>query len=229
MLACSNQTFMKDFIKAREIGGGFASRILFVVHKGGNERFFTLKEMRTVYKKEADEAKKMKGFLIEDLEIISKMQGEFDIDDETIDTIDVFNASTEEFKTKNPEHLLSGYYNRRTFHAVKISQILSAMESDAMVVRRRHWEKAVQMLLTLEPNMAEAFNYANGNEQATNIELILSTINASGKPMKRRHLIAEFWKRIQIADINICLATLIEMGTIKKTTVDGDAYYDVIR
>ena len=223
MLACSNQAFMKEFIAAREIDGGFASRIMFVNCVDNDRDLISEIDLEGKYATKKAECDDMFDNLVEDLELISKMKGKFKKTHGWISEFDKFNKTTEKLKMDNPDSVLNGYYNRRAFHAVRLSQVFSAMDSDEMMVRKEHLLRAIACLEEIEPLMPQVFSYAYSNPNAENIRRIREFIRVKGE-VRGQQLTGKFWETIDGEDMKKCLHTLLSMGTIKKVDDTKNPY-----
>lgn len=149
LLACSTPVWLVSSIGEENLDSGFASRILFVVQKGRPERSFGWKETPSM--------KYMKPKLIEDLVEIHHLQGEFQTTQCFRDVFDATDEINKQWIEKHPGHKLTGFYARKLWHSLKLSQVLQLSSCDDLTLDGEILTKSVKMIEELEPDMDGAF------------------------------------------------------------------------
>lgn len=165
MLAGCTFDYLRQLIPARNIMGGYASRNLFIVQ---DERF-----VRSPKWNEANHDNGvMKQKLINDLSRIYTLTGAFQATPE-------FQAAYEKWF---PEHdsYVQGLTNekiqallaRKQTNVLKLSMIMSVIESDSMKLELPHWERALALITELEkdlPRIISASTEKDSQQEGTNL------------------------------------------------------------
>ena len=137
--------FAKELILGQNSAGGFASRNIYVIHDSVMVRNPTWEGVNV------DQSIKAK--LIEDIISISKMAGQFKVDEG-------FKHAFLEWFPKNDEkqqNLRSStlkYFLARTHtNILKLAQVFSASESNELIITLDHWNKARTLLETVNKDL----------------------------------------------------------------------------
>jgi hypothetical protein len=149
------------------VGGGLVSRIIFVVGQGPKHR----KALQYLTEEEMDIQKK----LGEDLQEIANMSGQFKL------SKDFLRAYVQWYEqdyddTGVPSDKFLGYNHRRPLHINKVCMLVSAAESNEMIITAEHFEKALAIMQITEQEMPNAFYGLGLSSQADVYAKILSFI-----------------------------------------------------
>lgn len=132
------------------IGGGLASRILFVFEfeNRGKQLYFN-KELKL---KDYD---KLELDLKADLNHISlNVEGEFMIEQKVMDWMEKWDKE-KNLSGNNPK--LKGYFNRKATHVHKIAQLVHLAYSDDLILEQSDFEAAINIVESIEPNLPRVF------------------------------------------------------------------------
>lgn len=152
IIGCTTPSWIAGNFPEYMIGGGFTSRCVFV--------YADKKRQLVPYVDEVVPAnfEETKQRLIHDLTEISNMFGEFTLSTEAR----TWGRSW--YKAhwdKPPAHLtgdqFAGYLSRKQTHLHKLAMVLSASESDELVIHERHLVKAFAFAETIEADMPKVF------------------------------------------------------------------------
>jgi len=162
MIGCTTPDWIKRSFDSYTIGGGLASRVIFVLGK---------KARAIIAYPEEDESNVRLGKrLAQDLKIISKINGTFRFTD---DTAEIATAWYEDHKAKPPSHLKSkqmqGYASRKQTHIHKLCMCLSAAESSDKIIHKRHFLMALKLLEGTEKTMHEVYEGVTEDRNADKI------------------------------------------------------------
>lgn len=151
------------------VGGGLISRIIFVVGYGPKQR----KALQFL----TEEEEVIGDGLIHDLQEIGNLSGQFKMDKS------FFNSYVRWYENTNdtegvPSDRFLGYNSRRALHLNKICMLISAAESDGMVITNVHFEKALAVLQATEREMPNAFYGLGLASQSSVYAKILSFIES---------------------------------------------------
>jgi hypothetical protein len=163
--------------------------------------------------------------IVHDLMEIAKVQGEYII------TEPAKKHYQEWFDLYNPDFhgRMSGYYERKPDHILKLSMILAASQNSVREIRKHHVISAIKMLDEVEALMPKAFAYIGATSEARISQHVIELISGSDKHFisyKRllagsRHMIRN---RREFDDI---IDTLETAGAIKMYHTNGGKYLTI--
>lgn len=214
LLGASTPSWLVGSISQAAIGGGFTSRVVFVVED--KER------QKNAFPKLEPEDIILREHLMRDLEKISMISGEMKLSKEAIDFVTYwYNTNFH----NNVDHRFAGYYERKQLHLLKVSQILSSAESDDRLINLTHVKKALEHLDKAEVKMKGAFGAAGRSSVAADIDEILQTIIRS-ELIERSQLLKAVWMNVHPDEFTTVIKTLHEMEQIETVIkADGKIYY----
>lgn len=154
------------------IGGGFTSRVIFIVEyeKG---KIITNPNLIMIDDKLGDD-------LMRDLEIIFGIEGEFTFTPDGLKVYEKWYLDSEMkardsiFAVKDPR--FSGYNSRRSTHVRKIAMILSVSRGDDRLVTKEDFARALRMLEDAEVNMPSVFGRVGRSPHAQTLPVIMDFI-----------------------------------------------------
>lgn len=149
------------------IGGGLASRMIFV-YEPDKEKMVPL-PFKSAQEKTLNEQ------LEHDLEDIHTMQGQFQVSNESPGFLDTYAKWYVEQHDKPPfkDPNLDGYMERRPTHLLKLAQVMAASESSDLFLRRKHLERAADLLHRTELRMGRTFaGYGSGRAAAVQVRIM---------------------------------------------------------
>lgn len=137
------------------VGGGFASRILFVYEEAPRQREIYYDHL------DYEKLEKIEKDLAEDLVHISLMKGPFTHDSKR--TKEYCRQWYLDLPLSSSDPRLKGYHGRKHTHAHKIAGLFSLSERDDRKITRQHFDEAVKMLDYVEMRMSQAFSTLGTN------------------------------------------------------------------
>jgi len=130
------------------VGGGLISRIIFVVGHGPKQR----KALQFL----TEEEEEIGQHLENDLQEIANLSGPFILSQEFLKAyVRWYEHDYDESGVSSDKFL--GYNHRRPLHVNKLCMIVSASESNEMIITEKHFEKALAILQVTEQEMPNAF------------------------------------------------------------------------
>lgn len=155
------------------VGGGFASRILFLFEEEAR--------LRELYYDHVphDKMKELEQKLTEDLAHIGTLEGTFSHD--TNKTKELMRQWYIKGEQSSVDSRMKGYYGRKHLHAHKIAGLISLCERDDLKITAKHFKQAVKMLDYIETKMPRAFSSLGSNPFAIMMDDILEYIEAKKK------------------------------------------------
>ena len=148
ILGATAPDWLRSILPQEAFGGGFTSRVIFVVEDG--------KKQVVADPRIPIEVQQMRPALVHDLEMINSMAGEMAFSDDAM----AIYAPWYEQQSKSPaikDPHFAGYCERRAIHALKLSMIVSASRSSERLITGQDFQRALALLEAVEPKMPRAF------------------------------------------------------------------------
>lgn len=169
IISCTTPAWISENVPRYMIGGGFASRTIFVYGKE--------KEQFVAYprKKVPPDYKERKSRLISDLEQISKLVGEYTLTPEAEEWGEAWyeHFHREESK-KLDQTLVGGYIARKQTLAHKVAMCLAASKRDRLIIEKDDLQRATRLLTELEADMPFVYAKIGLSAEAEAGESIIS-------------------------------------------------------
>lgn len=199
------------------VGGGFASRILFLFEEEPRQR--------EIYYDHVDSKamEKLKEDLTHDLDVISHIEGTFSHDSKK--TKEHIRAWYKSMDTKAKDSRLKGYFGRKHLHAHKIAMLLSLCERDDRKITLKHWKEALGMLDYIEKKMPRAFATLGVNPFAVLMNELLAFVKMK-ESVNLKQVAGRFYQDgMQLEQLRSALAFLATSGKIKISGTNNDPIY----
>lgn len=205
-LAASTPSWLVGSVPLSAIGGGYTSRVIFVVEHDVRQKVARPKlgpmEMEAM------------EWCMSKLMELSTVSGEIELTanaDRWFE--DWYMRSGEQ---KHTDARFAGYFERKHIHLLKVSMLLSlAYGLEAIDVPQL--VMANKMLESMEEKMEDAFGAAGRSGNAADIDQVMS-IMRSVKTITKSDLLNLTWRDITIDNLEKVLQQLVEMGELKKIT-----------
>lgn len=202
LLGASTPDWLRRSIPHDAAGGGFMSRFMFVYAEA-------LDKLISIPKITGELAQAYSN-LTHDLSMIRELKGEF-----------TMTSAAEKFFDgwyKNwMQHMgrFAGYEAKKHTYVLKLSMILSACESDSLIIEKRHLDSALECLKEIEPGMKEvtgAIFVSPGGELA---ERVLEHIKRTGREgATKTQLLRELWRYTDTQGLAVAIDTLFSADLI---------------
>lgn len=241
MLAATTPAWLSGSIPLTAIGGGFTSRIIFIVEEGPRHK----KSIPCLTEEEG----LIKEDIISDLEQIALLQGEvtFDIGDKNIPiaTHKIINGthtgnvprcslcwynSWYNNKVDNLENdpRFDGYSSRKHIHLLKVAMIISICESGKLIIEKDHLVLALDLINELEGKMVDAFGSAGRSEIGMDVDSLLQAIKIT-KSIPKKDLMRGLWRDVSPFKFEQAIRQLMDMKYVHQYISDsGNIIYEWI-
>jgi hypothetical protein len=222
MLAATTPKWIAANMTEDIIGGGFASRVMFIYED-------QLRGKKLFYKDKFDKATydKLKKALIDDLKHIATLQGDFDIPDDILHWID--NDKDGWYQRmptpKNPK--LMGYHRRKPAHMLKLAMLFHLAYDDTLTLNMADIEMAIKTLEAAEVNMFKVFEGLGRNPYIFDVKEIYNWLLLNG-PCPKDVLLRQFDSVDSPYKMNEILDGMINMKMVKVINKDGVLQYEAI-
>jgi hypothetical protein len=217
IIGCTTPAWIRENVPEYVIGGGFASRCVFVY---GDRK-------RRLVAYPGQDSKNVKldileTDLINDLRIIAELKGEYRL---TAEAQQWGVAWYEKHWNERPIHLASerfgGYIARKQTHMHKLAMVLAASESDNLSITAETLSLSAQFVSALEPEMVKIFQHIGMTEQTRSIQELINTVH-SHQRIERRELFRILHRQLTYDEFERSLASAINGGfVIQLQTKEG--------
>ena len=220
MLACTTPDWVSKNMPEQVIGGGFASRVIFVFEE--KSRRLALIQKDAVH---WETNNKQKLDLITDLVTMSQIEGEFDFESKElelyIDNNDPDNLGWyQRHMGINAPYRLQGYHERKPAHMFKLAMLIHLSYSDELVLTKSDVDVALTILEDLELKLYRTFENIGKNPFAADTIRMLDFIKEKGE-VSKRDLLATFFQVAEPLRLNQLIQGLLDMGEVRMF-VDPD-------
>lgn len=205
LIACTTPRWIAEHLSAHFTGGGFSSRSIFV--------FADSKRRLVAYPglEMGASEQHIREDLLADLKRISSLYGGFKL---TPEAYAYGKALYKQYYESPPAALateqLMGYIARKQTHLHKLAMVLSAAESDGMLIERVHLERAEAALVQIELDMPRVFKQGKA-EPVSGLQDAILHVLGEEKRIRKDTLFRKFysvvgWESFQAAVVAICKA-----------------------
>jgi hypothetical protein len=154
LIAATNPSFMNAVMPETAWDQGFASRITMIYSGETHTR-----ELFKFYEKNL----KLREALVHDLGIIHGMIGKMKFEEGAATAIEAWHMAGGPPRPDHPK--LQSYVQRRTLHLLKLCLVMSAAESNDMVITTDQYNQSLGWLLEAEDSMPDIFkSFAQGGD-----------------------------------------------------------------
>lgn len=217
LLAATTPRWIVENMPESVIGGGFASRVIFVFEDRVRRRQLYYEGLNYDY------FDAIKAQLVEDLQhIADNIHGDFTLDEDA-------KAIMEGWYRKNAEvpdadYRLMGYLERRPAHIHKVAMLLHISRSDDLVLERRDFEEATKLLEVVERKLPSVFREIGKNPHAPDMTQILEYMEARVR-VPKKELLRQFSSAANPSMLQELIVGLIQMDYIYEDGSTGEFVY----
>lgn len=206
LLGATTPKWIAENMPESVIGGGFASRVVFIYEETVRRRQLYYRELNH---KVLDEYRTR---LVEDLKhIAGDIQGDIDVSEEgEIFMQEWYDKNAD--KESNPK--LSGYFERKPAHIHKVATLLHFARSDTMILEKQDLEKALYLLEIAEPKLHKIFDPIGKNVYAPDVNVILQFIKEN-KGCSGKQLMREFYAIATPNVLQELIVGLVQAGFVE--------------
>lgn len=218
MLAACTPSYLVHLLPEGAWDQGFISRT-FLIYSG--ER-----QMRSLFQDDVANEEEWKS-LKDDLQDIANLYGEVSWTEGAAKLIDDFNMRDGEPAPEHPK--LMSYNIRRTVHLIKLCMVASISESNDLVIRERHFQRAFDWLIEAELYMPEIFKAMSTSSTGKIMEetwyYMFTIYSKEQKPIQAHRLIQFLQEKVPVHNIETTIKMMEQGKMIEKVlTASGAAY-----
>jgi hypothetical protein len=208
------------FNRSDLVGGGLASRIIFV-YEEDKEKSIPLPIM-------TKSEKALRKDLIHDLNIIKSLSGEFKFTEEFINLYATWYTNMDNDSGGFKQDSFREYESRRQVHLMKLCIIFSASRSNEMVLRDIDFNRALEELTLVEEKMFKVFLGVGELKDAQVIANIVNYVESVGE-IRYDELYKVFVYDIDAKRFMEAISNLIRAGKLTKVQDPNNSTKIIIR
>lgn len=174
LIGATTPEWVADNMPESVIGGGFASRVIFIFEERVRRRQLFYESL------DQEALNKIKDNLVSDLDHIARnLHGEFKIDIEAKEFMESWYRQNADAGTTE-QYKLHGYYERRPAHIFKVAQLVHLAYSDELCIVKQDFEEAIQLLQQIEKKLPKTFESIGRNPYTIDMIRIIDFIREQG-------------------------------------------------
>ena len=214
MLGASTPDWLVTAIPQDAFGGGFMSRMLFVVQES-TSRCFPIPEPPPKY-----------DALLEDLKSIRlNLAGQVGFTPGALTWYTQWYAATR--KNVPEDEKMAGYHERKPDHMIRLALILAAAER-VMTITEEHVIRASRILHFLEKEMLSTFKWLGMKPAGQDQERLMRTLRAMGGRAEHSELLRKVIYFMNALQFKQAITTLIESNVVIIRRPGGtDVWYEI--
>lgn len=223
IIAGTTPSWLKENANESMIGGGLASRVIFV---------YADKKKRTVAyledEIELDDYHAQEELLRHDLTEMGKLRGRFTMDKQAKS----FGRDWYNTLWTNPEKHLTdeefqGYRARKQTHVHKLAMVLSAAAGDDLVISEQTLNLSIKLMAGVEYDMHKVFSSIGNNITSKHVNSILSYLRTYQK-LVRRDLWRNCIKSMSPREFGEATDACVQAGFIHLTSDASEVWYHIL-
>lgn len=213
--------WLQSMLPQEAVGGGFTSRIIFVVEERKGK---TVPEHKVT-----QEEMELRTKLLTDLNRINTLTGEFSFDPggraAYVNWYTKYDKALDQGNAPVSDPKFSGYCERRATHLRKLAMVLSASRSDRLLITKDDIKRADEMLSAVEVKMAKTFGGVGRNAIGAQTHEVLETIKHLGM-ITRSNMVRRFYRDLSMDEMGQ-IEHLLEQSKLVKIALlkSGDKTY----
>lgn len=211
LLAGTTPDWMAKAMPLDTVGIGLTSRVCFVYQDTPRDR--------DPFPSPTPEQLSLGTLLTEDLAAMSNISGEYSFTPEAKEMYrDWYRNRTD--RINDPR--LTGYYERKPMHLIKVCMIYSAMRRFETIITVQELEDALISFSRIESQMPRVFAGVGRNPLNADTETVLSDMLTQPKGVSRAEVINRLRHSLRLEEIDEVLETLVMAG---HATLRGGRYF----
>lgn len=221
MIAATTPVWVSENMGEDVIGGGFASRVVFVYEDKARQRRFFHKHKDNNFNLE--DTNKLGEALAKDLGHIATINGDFKLEQSALDFLEYwYQTEVDKPRARN----LQGYFNRKHTHLLKVCQLVHIAYSDDLTLTLEDAQLALTILNQVEAKLPNVFRGVGKNEFIFDIHAIIKFV-AENKKVQREQLFEAFESSATPENLMRLIDSLVVIKKLKVTVDDKIIFYEI--
>ncbi|KKK89988.1 hypothetical protein LCGC14_2727580, partial [marine sediment metagenome] len=219
LLAATTPKWIAENLSENAIGGGFASRVIFIFEE-------TVRRRKLLYHIGPDKVdfakleKIYKNLFTDLLHISQNLEGEFKMTKEAEVFIDTWYKKYAD-KPTIPDPRLIGYHERKPAYVFKLAMLCHIAYSDELVISKPDFDQAIAILGQVEGKMLQTFQAIGKNPYTLDINSIKEFVEAHDKGITPNVLRKHFQHVAAPKMLEELITFLIVTGDIVEVNANG--------
>lgn len=189
--------------------GGFVSRTIFI-HGEKKRQLVAFPKKKLTPDHEATKRK-----LIEDLEAITRLRGEYILDPKTEDVGEIW-YQQHHLDIHAPGYVdSSGFKDRKQSHVLKLAMVIAASRGEAMVITPEDWTEALVLINSAEQAFPKSFSAIDERAELRPYNELLKTIKVEGE-IDRTILLGRYSSRFLLREMSQAIEGMVAAGVVLK-------------
>ena len=210
IVACTTPAWIAGNFPEYMIGGGFTSRCVWVY--ADQKRQFVAYPADVV----PPEFLAMREDLVHDLEIISNLVGEYQLSPEAKSFGTEWYESHWKIKHDHlPKDQFGGYLARKQTHIHKLAMVLSASNSDELIITEQTLRNATAMVDALEQDMPLVFDKIGRSAMTKALAILVEIVHAASA-ITVKELYRKMSRQVTWKEYNDLVSSAVEAGFIRQ-------------
>ena len=219
LLAATTPKWIAENLSENAIGGGFASRVIFIFED-------TVRRRKLLYHIGPDKVdfKKLdviyKNLFTDLLHISQNLEGEFEMTKEAEVFIDTWYKKYAD-KPTIPDPRLVGYHERKPAYVFKLAMLCHIAYSDELIISKPDLEQAIAILGQVEGKMLQTFQAIGKNPHTLDLDAIREFVEAHDNGVAPNVLRKHFKHVATPKMLEELITFLVVIGDIVEMNVNG--------
>lgn len=217
LIAATTPEYVAESMPESVIGGGFASRVVFIPEERVRRRQLYYDELNHEYLKD------LKLKLIADLKHIAKIKGEFTLTDEAKAFMEGWYKRTAD-EGGVADYKMHGYYERRPAYVHKVAMLLHLAKSDSLVLEEEDFQQAIDLMKQIEVRLPKVFSAIGKNPYTVDMNRILAFLEERGNQVEKEEVFRKFYHAAQPTVLRDLIEGLCDIGRVVQVIVGPKTY-----
>ena len=209
LLGATTPEWVAENMPASVIGGGFASRVIFIFEDRVRRRQLYYESL------DHDALEKIRLNLVADLDHIARnINGEFKLEEDAKDFMEQWyhdNADAPPDADAN----LAGYFERKPAHIHKVAMLVHLAYSDELVLNLADFKQALKLLEQVETKLPDTFQAIGRNPYTLDLKNMVEWVKAKGR-VTEQELKRKFYSvAARPEDLDALIKGALELGRIQ--------------
>jgi hypothetical protein len=208
LLGATTPEWVAENMPASVIGGGFASRVIFIFEERVRRRQLYYESLNY------EALENIRLNLVSDLDHIARnVNGEFSLTPEAKDFMEKWYHDNADAPT-DADANLAGYFERKPAHIHKVAMLVHIAYSDDLVLSLSDFKEAIKLLEQIEVKLPDTFQAIGRNPYTLDLKNMVEWIKAKGR-VSERELKRKFYSvAARPEDLDGMIQGAIDMGRI---------------
>ena len=206
--SCTTPAWIAQNFPEDLVGGGFTSRCLFV-YAEKKKRLLAYPQTQL-----PKEFKKMREYLVHDLDLISTLAGEYKLTPAAFKYGELWYEEHHTKESSLDSSRLGGYLARKQTHIHKVAMVLAASESNELIITEDHLKSAALLVTELEADMNRVFENIGLEGAGKKLSLLLQVLRSYHK-LEKGELFARVCFKMSLEEFNQALVAGASGGQLK--------------